>query len=73
LTDELNFIIIEGAKETATCDLEVWFLFLPDKKKGIPIKCDCGKTLGFYRNGEIYVKCRNCKRDQNITKHLNKN
>jgi hypothetical protein len=56
LTDELNFIIIEGAKETASCDLEVWFLFLPDKKKGIPIKCNCGKTLGFYRNGEIYVK-----------------
>ena len=44
-----------------------------DKKQNteemIAIKCECGKTLAFKRiNGEIYVKCRACKRTPQINK-----
>ena len=28
----------------------------------IPIKCECGKTLGYLENGIITLKCRTCKR-----------
>jgi hypothetical protein len=36
--------------------------------KGVAIKCSCcGKTLAFLRNGKIYIKCRFCKQESNVT------
>ena len=34
--------------------------------KGTPIRCDCGKLIGYLRDGEIYVLCRGCKHEVNI-------
>ena len=29
--------------------------------KGIPIKCGCGRVIGFIRDGKPYVICHSCK------------
>lgn len=34
--------------------------------KGKPIRCECGKLIGYMRNGEIYIMCRGCKHEVNI-------
>lgn len=31
-------------------------------EKKIAIKCECGKTLAYWIDGKIMVKCRTCKR-----------
>ena len=32
--------------------------------KGIPIKCDCcRRTIAYYRDGKIFIKCRYCKQE----------
>lgn len=28
-----------------------------------PVKCDCGRMVAVIRDGNIYVKCRRCKRE----------
>ena len=36
--------------------------------KGRPIKCCCcDKTIAYQRNGEIYIKCRHCKKEMKVT------
>ena len=34
--------------------------------KGVPVKCECGKTIGFIKNGKLYIKCRGCNRQVDI-------
>lgn len=28
-----------------------------------PIRCDCGKLIAIERDGKVYIKCRGCKRE----------
>lgn len=35
---------------------------------GAPVTCDCGKLIAIERNGKIYVKCRRCKREIEVSK-----
>ena len=30
--------------------------------KGDPVKCECGKVIAFKKDGDIYIKCKKCKR-----------
>lgn len=30
--------------------------------KGSPIRCECGKVVAFRKEGQIYIKCKGCKR-----------
>ena len=39
-------------------------------KKGVPIKCDCGKILGYFIDGKIIVKCRGCKHEVDINRKI---
>ena len=34
--------------------------------KGKPIRCACGKLIGYLRDGEVYILCRGCKHEVNI-------
>lgn len=36
--------------------------------KGRPIRCTCGRIIGFERDGEIYIICRSCKGAEHICK-----
>lgn len=31
-----------------------------------PIKCDCGKIIAYYKDGKIYLWCKQCKREIEI-------
>ena len=35
--------------------------------KGEPIKCECGKRIGYILNGKIYIFCRSCKKEINVS------
>lgn len=30
------------------------------------VECECGKLLGKWRDGKLYVKCRNCDKEIEI-------
>jgi len=34
---------------------------------GTKIKCDCGKFIAVERDGKIYIKCKGCKREVEIS------
>jgi len=36
--------------------------------KGVPIKCVCGRIIGFIKDGKPYVICHGCRGAVNIVK-----
>lgn len=36
--------------------------------KGTPVKCDCGKLIAYERSGKIYVLCKRCHREIEVTR-----
>lgn len=41
-----------------------------NKSDGMPIKCECGKMVALEKDGRIYVMCKNCKKQIDISKLL---
>ena len=39
--------------------------------KDTPIRCECGRVVAYIRDGKIYVKCKSCKREVEISKAKN--
>lgn len=32
----------------------------------IPHRCQCGKVLAFWRDGKLFIKCKQCKRETQV-------
>lgn len=37
-------------------------------KRGTPVRCDCGKLIAYERDGRIYVMCKHCKKQVEVTR-----
>lgn len=37
------------------------------ENNGTPIRCECGKVIAKYRNGRIYLWCKACRKEVELT------